>query len=197
MAKNLGDVSRQAVRREIGEVAESMLIERGYEGATAEAITEAVGISKRTFFRYFSTKDEALLVRYEAFGKELAERLRETASDDPWEALGGMFQLAVEQHAVPERRARILTLQAIIEEHSSLAGAYLKRLDTIQEQLADILLERMPDSSTTTARSLVGAAFACFRAAVAEDATDAARNLDTALPAAMEALARQVAPKTA
>lgn len=45
----------------IHEAAASLALERGLENATVEATAEAAGISPRTFFNYFATKDDAVL----------------------------------------------------------------------------------------------------------------------------------------
>jgi AcrR family transcriptional regulator len=49
------------LRRELERAALRLADENGYEHLTAEAIAEACDVSTRTFFNYFSSKDEALL----------------------------------------------------------------------------------------------------------------------------------------
>lgn len=45
----------------IHDAAATLAVERGLENATVEATAEAAGISPRTFFNYFATKDDAVL----------------------------------------------------------------------------------------------------------------------------------------
>ncbi|MBD8061050.1 TetR/AcrR family transcriptional regulator [Oceanitalea stevensii] len=45
----------------IHDAAATLALERGLENATVEATAEAAGISPRTFFNYFATKDDAVL----------------------------------------------------------------------------------------------------------------------------------------
>src|ERR1700736_498684 len=52
-----------------------LFIARGYEGTTLEAIAEAAGISRRTFFYYFKSKEEVLLAWQ---GSGFAQALRPT-----------------------------------------------------------------------------------------------------------------------
>lgn len=47
-------------RREIAESALGLFFRDGYDNVSAEAIAEEAGVSLRTFYRYFSTKDEVL-----------------------------------------------------------------------------------------------------------------------------------------
>src|SRR3954466_5678630 len=45
----------------ITEVARRLTAERGLHGFTVEQVCEEVGISRRTFFNYFPTKDDAII----------------------------------------------------------------------------------------------------------------------------------------
>src|ERR1700676_83130 len=47
--------------RRIAETGLKLFIANGYEATTLEAIAEAAGISRRTFFYYFKSKEEILL----------------------------------------------------------------------------------------------------------------------------------------
>jgi AcrR family transcriptional regulator len=47
--------------RRIAETGLKLFIAHGYEGTTLEAIAAAAGISRRTFFYYFKSKEEVLL----------------------------------------------------------------------------------------------------------------------------------------
>src|SRR5665647_3750793 len=73
-----------------------LALEHGYEQLTVEAITEAADVSVRTFFNYFSSKDDALFAPdpdgAEALAAELAAR---PTSEPPVAALRAVFgQLA-------------------------------------------------------------------------------------------------------
>ena len=47
-------------RREIAETALALFARDGYDNVSAEAIAAEAGVSLRTFYRYFSTKDDVL-----------------------------------------------------------------------------------------------------------------------------------------
>lgn len=55
-------------RRAIGRAARDLVLAEGFEAATVERIAHTAGVSRRTFFRYFPTKEDA-------FFAENAERL--------------------------------------------------------------------------------------------------------------------------
>jgi AcrR family transcriptional regulator len=48
-------------RQRLQEVALRLFVERGYEATTVEQIAAAAGVSHMTFFRYFPTKEDAVL----------------------------------------------------------------------------------------------------------------------------------------
>jgi AcrR family transcriptional regulator len=55
---------RQQTQERIAETGIRMFVEMGFESATLDAIAEAAGIARRTFFHYFDSK-EALLFAYQ------------------------------------------------------------------------------------------------------------------------------------
>src|SRR5580765_4819967 len=61
---------RERKRRETAErIVESglkLFVKNGYEGTTLEAIAHAAGISRRTFFYYFGSKEDILLVAHDS-----------------------------------------------------------------------------------------------------------------------------------
>jgi AcrR family transcriptional regulator len=52
--------AKEFVAREIEEAAIRLFAARGYENVTAAEIAEAMGLSRRTFFRYFANKEQVL-----------------------------------------------------------------------------------------------------------------------------------------
>ncbi|MEA2150142.1 MAG: hypothetical protein QOD69_1972 [Solirubrobacteraceae bacterium] len=77
-----------------------LALEHGYEQLTVEAITEAADVSLRTFFNYFSSKDDALLGadpdRAAILATGLAER---PAGEPPVVALRAVFGQLAESFA--------------------------------------------------------------------------------------------------
>lgn len=64
---------RRQTEREIGDAALDLFERHGIDGTTVDDIARAAGISPRTFFRYFATKERAALVPH----VDLDERVEE------------------------------------------------------------------------------------------------------------------------
>jgi AcrR family transcriptional regulator len=67
---------RRETLRRITDVGMCLFIERGFEGATVEEIAAAAGISRRTFFHYFESKDDILLSLQSNVGELFADEVR-------------------------------------------------------------------------------------------------------------------------
>lgn len=73
----------------IAEVGLSMFMDRGFESTTIDEIARASGISRRTFFYYFKSKEDVLLAHSgSGFSKSLyAAVLEESADQKPMTAI--------------------------------------------------------------------------------------------------------------
>ena len=70
---------RQTLQR-IAEVGLQLFLAKGYEAATLDEIAAAAGISRRTFFYYFKSKDDILLAYLEGYADALKASVRESSS---------------------------------------------------------------------------------------------------------------------
>ena len=88
------DGMRERKRRDtlqrISETGHDLFLENGYEETTVDDISTAAGISRRTFFHYFKSKDEILLAWQSTLVESLrAAVLEETGARSPFDALSG------------------------------------------------------------------------------------------------------------
>ncbi|MFF2655925.1 TetR/AcrR family transcriptional regulator [Kitasatospora sp. NPDC058032] len=74
---------RESTRLEIARAAAQLFAARGAEATTAEEIANASGISLRTFYRYFSEKEDAVAPLLAAGGERWVRLFAESASDLP------------------------------------------------------------------------------------------------------------------
>ncbi|WP_130797436.1 TetR/AcrR family transcriptional regulator [Streptomyces otsuchiensis] len=191
----LRELTRRTVRSRIAETAEEMFATEGYEATTVEAIAERVGMSKRSFFRYFASKEEVVIEHYARMGGAFLDRLAARPLDEPeWDSLRRVFDVVAEHFADAERRERGAAMQQIVESSPALLAAYLKHMESMHHRLAEVLHERrvrrgVPvDEDRTLLRAVVGAAFCCLHATVSHVAhspgpVDLDARLDTVMAA--------------
>lgn len=75
-APGLRERKKQATRNAITEAAVRLAAEHGVENVTVEAISEAAGVSPRTFFNYFSNHDDAFVMIDDEIGRRIRESVR-------------------------------------------------------------------------------------------------------------------------
>src|SRR5213596_3319866 len=97
--------TRRAVRGELAQLAVRLFVERGYDETTVDDLAAAAGMSKRTFFRYFASKEELVMGKYEYFGEQLVDDLAARPADEPvWVSLRQVFGRVVDHVESDARR---------------------------------------------------------------------------------------------
>ncbi|MRK03084.1 TetR family transcriptional regulator [Aeromicrobium sp. S22] len=189
---SLRDHARGAVRAEIARKAWRLLADQGFEATTIDQIAEAAGMSRRTFFRYFASKDELVLTRLVESGDRIAEALRARPADEPaWPALRAAFQHIVELQEAHAEVAR--PLQVMLRAEPALRATRQERRTLWLELLAPLVAERLPPRPGRTgpdirALALTGSALACFEAAQGAWAENPGVPLASLLDEAMESV---------
>jgi AcrR family transcriptional regulator len=87
-ASGLRERKKQRTRDALTRAAMELFTTRGFERTTVDEIAESVEVSQRTFFRYFSNKEQAALAVEELIEGHFMAALRERpATEPPLEAL--------------------------------------------------------------------------------------------------------------
>jgi AcrR family transcriptional regulator len=158
--------ARASVRAKIAQSVFTIFAERGFEETTASEAAEAAGISRASFFRYFSSKEEAVFAAQEAMGEEIAAALGgRPADEDTWTALRRAFDAAVRNYerSPSETLARVRLALGTPALRAHDLERQLQWRQMITDQLAPRLgLER----SDIRAEALAGAALAALDVAV-------------------------------
>ncbi|UZT77585.1 TetR/AcrR family transcriptional regulator [Ectopseudomonas chengduensis] len=80
-AEGLRERKRRATRQRIAEVGLQLFLTNGYESTTLDAIAAEAGISRRTFFSYFKSKDDVILSWQEAGWASIHSELLQVSPD--------------------------------------------------------------------------------------------------------------------
>lgn len=72
---------RRETLRRITDAGICLFLEKGYDATTLDEIAAAAGISRRTFFHYFKSKDEILVSLQSDMGEMIAKAVRDAPDD--------------------------------------------------------------------------------------------------------------------
>jgi TetR/AcrR family transcriptional regulator, regulator of mycofactocin system len=170
-------------RREVARAALDLFARQGYEATTVDQIAAAVGVSRRTFFRYYASKREAVWGEFDDELVRLRTELRSAPRSRPMMEVIRLAVIATNRFGaseLDELRTRI-TLTSTVP---SLIAHSAVRYAEWCEVVADFAATRMDEGAgelgpQTVARAALGAAMAAF-AAWARHPGDLTAELDRA-----------------
>ncbi|MDO9486300.1 MAG: TetR family transcriptional regulator [Actinomycetota bacterium] len=183
---------KQLTTREIIMAAFALFARQGYDETTVEQIADQVGISKRTFFRYFANKEDLVLgnLDHTAIRLELAMKERPPA-EHAWLSLRRSFDFFVE--ATTEEPERVCDNLRVMATSPALKATQLGKLQRWQSAIVPELTRRLAGEEPfpqMRAGAMAGSALACLDAAMdAWYLHSGMLNLGPMLDAAMESVA--------
>ena len=139
----------------------------GYESTTVEAITQRAGVARRTFFRYFRSKDDVIFPDHERLLARAVERLEQMGPRAPVAAVCEATTLVFEHYvAAPERS---LERYRLTKSVSALRAREIASVHGYHRAFTKYLTERFTEDS-------LDPAVAALRAEVVAGAVIAAHN---------------------
>ncbi|HWH20233.1 MAG TPA: mycofactocin system transcriptional regulator [Solirubrobacterales bacterium] len=170
-------------REEIEAVALDLFAERGFEATTVDDIAAAVGVGRRTLFRYFESKNDIAWGDFDWVMRRLREALDEGAALPLMEALrrGVVESNRYPAEQLPGLRTRmtLITGSAALQGHSALR--YAEWRGVVAEWAAERLNERPDDlRPRVIGYTALGAAMASFERWVAGEDEDPLDLIDAA-----------------
>ena len=132
-----------------------LFAERGYEKTTVAEIARAAGISRRSFSRYFSSKEHGVIGTTDAIAEDvLAAFASRPKGEPPLVAIQRAIEPAIETRLVDAAEARAIV--SLLRESRTLRRAMLERHARLEERLAALIAVRTGADPGT--RSDAGAA---------------------------------------
>ncbi len=175
-----------------------LFAEQGYDATTVAEIAERAGLTKRTFFRYFSDKREVLFFGSEELERIWLEALAAASRDaSPLAAVIAGFTPVAEMFE--ERLLFARTRAGIIAANPELQERELIKLQRLAGSIAAALVARgaSPNAATLAAQTAVTVFHVAFARWVAQDDPDAFRRLmDEALDELREVISAEPAGVT-
>lgn len=157
MTKDLQSRKRQLVRDAIYDAAIDLFAQKGFDETTVEEIAEAAGISRRSFFRYFESKDDLLALNTVNCGEVLCKTVASVPQNlAPLEVVreaalaGAKFSESLPRTrqiieiAVRSSSARQAHQSRMMEQQDKLAAEFSARVkSTSRHQMKPMLLAGM------------------------------------------------------
>ncbi|WP_280437157.1 TetR family transcriptional regulator [Nocardia carnea] len=167
MTEGLRERTRRAVRAELAEVAMGLFTRKGFDETTVEEIAGAAGMTKRSFFRYFPTKEDVVFDGVDLTGeKVVADIAARPVGEDAWESLH--LVLGAWQGEIQAGEQILATLR-LIEATPALVGRFHHRRTEWRQRVSEALRNRPgADIDAYTADLLTNAATAVLDAVSSE-----------------------------
>jgi AcrR family transcriptional regulator len=118
-----------------------LFAERGYEDTTVDEIARAAGISRRSFFRYYSSKEDVVVGTTDALAEDvLAAFSGRPRSEPPLVAIQRALTPAIETRLADVAESRAIV--SLLRESRTLRRAMLERHARLEERLAELIAAR-------------------------------------------------------
>ena len=156
------DIARDAVRAHVTAVAVNLFDKLGFDNVTIDQLSEAAGISRRTFHRYFSAKEDVIVGDTAQTGTLVRDALLQRPPQEPvWTSLRLAFVHMLSQASGDSARGkRMIRLMA---DTAALRARNLEKHLMWEHMLTPIIEERLKgDDRHVRAQALVHAGLACL-----------------------------------
>ncbi|WP_017555989.1 TetR family transcriptional regulator [Nocardiopsis baichengensis] len=160
---------RRQTAEHVGQAALRLFEERGVAATTVDDIAAASGISPRTFFRYFPTKEDAALQDFSAM-EEAIEALDLAGADAAGarERIEEMYAVLIARLTAEPQARRYAAVQRLTAREPALKQAAEARLQAYSDRLCARLTEALGPGSRLKARVIAALTGAVLHAALTE-----------------------------
>jgi AcrR family transcriptional regulator len=130
-----------ATHRALAYAARQLVMERGLAAVTIEEIADAAGVSPRTFFNYFSCKEEAIVGVDPSVLTALAEEIEARPADEsPVTAISAVLVAA---NDLPDTASRWMVRTELMRRHPELVPRHMAGLVQLEAALTGAVARRL------------------------------------------------------
>lgn len=149
---SLAERKRQLVSNELTEAALQLLALKGFDAVTVDEIVTAAGVSKRTFFRYFASKEDVVVQFLADMGAGIHAELASRPADEPpsvalrhavWVAMAACANDRSGRPGHPDHAERVLRVVRLILSTPALRARFLERQAQWRDDLSVELARRL------------------------------------------------------
>lgn len=141
MADGLRERKKERTRRELRDAALARFVEQGFAATSVRDIAQDAEVSERTFYRYFESKEDVLLVDARAFLADVEAFLVDRPPEEsPIRSLLAVRGALEERWTLGEE---LVWLTHLINENPVVRGRYLSLIYDHHDRIAGIFAERL------------------------------------------------------
>jgi AcrR family transcriptional regulator len=136
----LRDRKKAEVRGALVEAALALFVERGFDSVTVDEITGLADVSRRTFFRYFPTKDAVVFARREDQLERFRALLARSSKAEPFAIIREALLTLADDYM--QKKRRILVESRLVRANAALGARDLEMDRAFELALVDVLAAR-------------------------------------------------------
>lgn len=142
LPKTLKARKQQVVRDALSDAAAALFRARGFESVTVEEIALAAGVSRRTFFRYFDSKEDVMVEHLDRDGERFLIELAARPVDEP-------PLLAIRNALIPailyglQEPDLVRDTTRLLRGTSALRRALMEHRSRFEERIAALMIQRL------------------------------------------------------
>jgi TetR/AcrR family transcriptional regulator, regulator of mycofactocin system len=171
-------------REDVARAALDLFNRQGYDETTVDEIAGAVGVSRRTFFRYYDSKREVVWGEFDAELVRLEQKLASASTDEPMMDVLRRAVVATNRFGageLDELRIRMGLISSVPTLVAHSAVRYAEWCDVVAGFVAGRMGGTPGDlGPQTVARAALGAAMAAFTCWARHDTDDLTGEVDRA-----------------
>jgi AcrR family transcriptional regulator len=163
LPEGLRERRKEEIRQVLSQAAIRLFLEQGFDATTIDEIVAPLGVSRRTFFRHFATKEDLVFVWYEDLTKGLvAECAARPASETAYQAVCGALRSLL--HLYDDNPLWSKQMMKLASETPALIGKSLEKRAMWERALAAVVVDRLQEGPMRDhyARIIAGAAVNAF-----------------------------------
>lgn len=140
VGEGLRERKKQATRLALRDAAIRLMTEADPQSVTVEAICAEAGVSRRTFFNYFDSKEEALFAWDEEAGRRMTATIRDHAPGSSPFVAASVAVRDMFRRAVADKSQQ--PLQRLLTSHPDLVAAGMRVGRALEQAVAEGVAER-------------------------------------------------------
>jgi AcrR family transcriptional regulator len=153
--KGRREQKREETRRRLMREGQRLFAEQGFDRTSVDEIAAAAGVSRRTFFHYFGSKEDVVLSRKDDFERALLEAIRTAAPETPLLQVAEQAVIAA-LGSFDAEEARLL--ERLKRDTPALSASDHGKYERLERSIAGALAERSgtsPDDLRTRLDAMV------------------------------------------